>query len=101
MSSGRSRSGSDGDADDLEPVAQIGAEAPGLDLVGEHAIGGGDEPHVDAARLGLADAAHLAVLEHAQQLGLRAQRQLPDFVEEQRCRRRRPRTGRRDRGRRR
>ena len=85
MSSGRSRSGDDGDAHDLEAIAQVGAEAPGVDLVGEDAVGGRDEPHVDAAGVALADAPHLAVLDHAQQLGLRARRQLPHLVEEQRA----------------
>ena len=66
-------------------IAQVGAEAARRDLVVEPAIGGGDDADVDAARHVLADAPHLAVLEHAQQLGLRARRQLADFVEEQRA----------------
>ena len=69
----------------VEPEAQVGPEPPGRDLLFEAAVGRGDDPHVDAARQVLADAPHLAVLQHAQQLGLRARRQLPDFVEEQRA----------------
>ena len=48
-------------------------------------VRGGDHPHVDAARGAVADAADLAVLEHAQQLGLQRARQLADLVEEQRA----------------
>ena len=50
----------------------------------EPPVGGRDDPHVNAARDVLPDPADLAVLEHAQQLGLGARRQLADFVEEQR-----------------
>ena len=44
-----------------------------------------DDADVDAARDVLADAPQLAFLNHAQHLGLRARRQLADFVEEQRA----------------
>ena len=54
-------------------------------LVFEAAVGRGDDPRVDAARQVLADPPDLAVLEHAQQLGLGARRQLADLVEEQRA----------------
>ncbi len=49
------------------------------------AVRRGNQPHVHFARLHRADALHLAVLEHAQQLGLHGQRQLADLVEEQRA----------------
>ena len=54
-------------------------------FVAQRAIGGGDDAGIDAAREVLADAAHLAVLDDAQQLRLPARRQLADFVEEQRA----------------
>ena len=54
-----------------------------------------DQPHVDRPRRVFADPPNLALLEHAQQLGLRARRQLADFVEKQRARRAPPRTARR------
>ena len=58
---------------------------PARDLLLEAAVGGGDDPHVDAPRQVLADPAHFALLQHAQQLGLGARRQLADLVEEQRA----------------
>ena len=73
------------DADDVEAEAQVGAEPAGRDFLVEPAVGRRDDPHVDAARHVLADAPDLAVLQHAQQLGLRARRQLADLVEEQRA----------------
>ena len=49
------------------------------------AVGGGDHAHVDAARRRAADAQHLALLQHAQQLGLEVGADLADLVEEQRA----------------
>ena len=46
---------------------------------------GGDDADVDVDRLRLADAAHLAAIEHAQQLRLEVERELADLVEEQRA----------------
>ena len=43
------------------------------------------EPHVDLDRLARADRLDLALLDRAQQLDLRGQRQLADLVEEQRA----------------
>ena len=57
----------------------------GRDLLVEPAIGGRDDAGVDAARHVLADAPHFPILQHAQQLGLRARRQLADLVEEHRA----------------
>src|SRR6185295_7119753 len=65
-------------------IQQIEAEAAGLDLLRQPAVGRRDDADVDPPRRGLADAPELAFLEHAQQLGLRPRRQLADFVEEQR-----------------
>ena len=46
---------------------------------------GGDDPHVDLARLRRPDALELAFLQHAQQLGLHVGGQVADLVEEQRA----------------
>ena len=53
--------------------------------IGERPVGGRDDAHVHGARRVLAHAPHLALLQHAQQLGLRARRQLGHLVEEQRA----------------
>ncbi len=68
--------------DDREAVEEIGAEAPGVDLATQVAVGGGDDAHVDALDALAADAADLALAQGAQQLGLQLQRQLPQLVEE-------------------
>ena len=47
------------------------------------AIGRRDDARVNAARQVFPDSPHLAVLQHAQQLGLSASGQLPYFVQEQ------------------
>ena len=42
----------DADRHHVQPVEELGAEAPGLHLAGEVAGGGGDHPHVDPHRVG-------------------------------------------------
>ncbi len=44
------------DADDIEPVKQILAEAVGFHVAFEVAVGGGEDAHVGAQRLVAADA---------------------------------------------
>ena len=58
---------------------------PRLDLGGQVAIGGGDHARIDANGLRAAHALELLLLQHAQQLHLRLERQLADFVEEDRA----------------
>jgi hypothetical protein len=43
------------------------------------------DTHVDSLRLGFADRHDFLLLEKAQQLGLHVERQIADFVEEQRA----------------
>ena len=71
--------------DDLEPVVEVLAEGAARDAVGEVAVGGRDDAHVDPPVLVLADAPDLPLLQHAQQLDLHARRDLADLVEEQRA----------------
>ena len=94
MSLGRSRSGGQVDGHHRQPVVEILAEAPGLDLRLQVAVGGGDEAHVDPGGLDAAHPLELALLERAQQLHLHLDRDLADLVEEQRARRRPARSGR-------
>ena len=76
----RQRDGIDG-----QPIVEVLAEAPGLDLRHQVAVGGGDDAHVGVLRAHLADALVAPLLQHAQQLALQLQRQLADLVEEQRA----------------
>src|SRR5581483_2643022 len=69
----------------VQPIEQVLAKPSGRDLLLEIAVGGGDDAHVGAPRLVLAEALELLLLEKAQQLGLQRRRQLADLVEEQRA----------------
>ena len=48
-------------------------------------MGGADHPHVDLDLLAAAEALDHPLLQEAQQLGLQAERQVADLVEEQRA----------------
>ena len=69
----------------VEPVEEVGAELALLDRLLERLGGGGDDADVHLARLAPADPADLALLEHAEQLGLQVERQVADLVEQQRA----------------
>ena len=75
----------DVDADDVEPVVEVFAEASVGDELIEVGVGGGDDADVDELRPRLAERLDLAGFEEAQQLRLRVERHLADFVEEQRA----------------
>src|SRR5580704_9896408 len=64
---------------------QVSAEFAGRNFAPQLAIGRRHDAHVDLARLRRADSQHLAVLEHAQQLGLEVGTRLADLVEKQRA----------------
>jgi hypothetical protein len=66
-------------------VIEVGPEAPGLDLLAQVAVGGGDDACLLKPGLGFADPLVLAVFENAQQLWLQVGRKFADFVEEQRA----------------
>ena len=70
------------DRDHVEAVVEVLAEAPGLDLLGQVAIGGRHHAHVDVDGGGGAHRLDLAVLQHPQHLGLGARRHVADLVEE-------------------
>ena len=75
----------DDELDDAQPVVEILAELPGAHRRLEILVGGGEHAHVDLERLVAADALELALLQRAQQLGLRLERHVADLVEEQRA----------------
>ena len=72
------------DREDIEPVVEIVPEAVLPNFLGEVAIGGRDDTHVDVHRPRAAQSLELPFLKDAQQLGLKLNRQITHFVEEQR-----------------
>ncbi len=74
-----------GDRKDVEAVEQVLAEPAALDQFDQVLVGRRDQADVDLDRTAGADRVDLAVLQRAQQLHLRVQRQLADLVEEQRA----------------
>jgi hypothetical protein len=77
--------GGQGDHLEAETIEQVGAEAAFGGHRGQVLVGGRNDPHVDAHRLGGADAGDFAVFDRAQQTLLRPHRQRGQLVEEQRA----------------
>ena len=73
------------DRHDVEAVEQILAEQALADQLAQVAVGGGDDADIGADRRAPADRGELALLQHAQQPGLRLERHVADLVEEQRA----------------
>ncbi len=73
------------DADDVEAVQQVLAEAPLLHPPVEVLVRRGDHPHVDADRHAAAHAVELALGQHSQQARLQRGAHVADLVEEQRA----------------
>ena len=71
--------------DGVQAEEQILAEAAFGHLRRQVGIGGREDAHVHAARLGRADALEFAGLERAQQLRLQPLRNVGDFVQEERA----------------
>ena len=85
MSSRRSRSARQAQADHVEAVVEVLAEQALLHPRLEVLVGGGDHAHVRRERRVAADAVELAVGEHAQQARLQVGRHVADLVEEERA----------------
>ena len=66
-------------------MVKIGTQAPCAHLFNQVAVGGGNNPHIDLVLAIRAQALHLPVLQHAQQLGLYGERQFADFIQKQRA----------------
>ncbi len=67
----------------VEPEKQILAEFSRGDFGGKIRVGGGDEAHISVIRARRTDALEFTGLNRPQHLGLLAQRDVPDFIEEQ------------------
>ena len=72
------------DAEAIEAIVEIGAEAAVDQHQFEVAIGGGDDPHIGLDGFVAADALETLLLQHAQHLALHERRHVADFVEEER-----------------
>ena len=70
---------------DIEAVVEVEPKVPGLYRLLQVDVGGGDQAHVHRNGFARAQPHHLALLQHAQQLDLHRQRQIADFVKEQRA----------------
>ena len=86
MSSGRSRKRRRGDRKHFQPVVEIAAEQLVAHHLGKIAVGRGHQPDVDRDRLRAAQPLERLVLQGAEQLGLKVQRNVADFVQKQECR---------------
>ena len=69
----------------IQPIKKIFPEAPGQNFSAEIAIRGRDQVHVDLFHFRRPDLLNLAVLDHAQQLGLHRHRSLADLIEKDRA----------------
>ena len=73
------------EADDVEAVEEVFAEASVADGVVEVGVGGGDDADVDGQRARFAERRDLARLEEAEELRLEVESELADLVEEERA----------------
>ena len=86
MSSVRSRQRRDPDGEDVQSIEEIGAEGALLNHLFEVLVGRGDHSHVHRCRAAAAaQPLHLLLLQRSEQFGLQFQRQVADFVQEQRA----------------
>src|SRR6267142_516759 len=72
------------DGDHAQPVEEVLAEAPRLDLLGEILVRGSDDARVHLDRAGAAQPLDLAGLDGAEKFGLGVEAHVADLVQEQR-----------------
>ena len=85
MSSLRSRSARQLHGDDVQAVVQVLAELPLVHHVAQVDVGRRDDADVHLDRFDAAEPHELPLLDHAQELGLRLERDVADLVEEDRA----------------
>lgn len=73
------------DADDVQPIEEVGPEQTPLHRLLQIAVGGHDQPEVQLDLLGAGEALNGLLLDQLQQLGLDVGGQLADLVQEQRA----------------
>src|SRR4051812_37547198 len=75
----------EGQTDGVQPVEQVLTETSLSHLPFQAAVSRGDDAHVDLGGAARADAAHLALLQSAQQFHLKSRRGLRDLIKEDRA----------------
>src|SRR5204862_7950946 len=75
--------GPNGEADDVETIEDVFAEASNANGVFEVGVGGGDDADVDLKRALLAERRDLARFQEAQEFWLQVESEFADLVEEQ------------------
>jgi hypothetical protein len=75
----------EGQREHVEAVIEVLAEAPAATSLAQPAVGGREHAHVEGQSGSGRRAARPPLLQHAQQLGLQAERHLGDLVEQQRA----------------
>jgi len=73
------------DLNDAHTVVEVFTKCAVVDHLAEVAIRRGDDTHVDGDHARATDALHLPRFEHAQELGLKADVELADLIQEQRA----------------
>src|SRR6266478_1188209 len=74
-----------GDRENIQPVVQIFAEFIVSDHLPQVLVGRRDDANIDPRGTRASYGLELALLEHTEQLGLKLQRQVSDFIEKQRA----------------
>jgi hypothetical protein len=75
----------DADGEDIQSVEQVSPKPPGANFGLEVTVRRRDEAYVDTHLLRATEALELLLLQHAQQLDLRVERELAHFVHEERA----------------
>src|SRR5450755_1506506 len=70
---------------DVEAIEQILPEPAVLDRLVEIDVGGGDDTHIEPKNTSRADSTDRAFLEEAQEVHLKVERQVADFVQKHRA----------------
>ena len=86
MSSLRSRSGGNEERHHVEAVEEVVAKLAAGDGILQDLVGGGDDANVHLNGARPAETHEVPFFEHAEELGLHAERHVADFVEEERAR---------------
>ena len=71
------------DGDHVQPIEQVFPERTVFDRLGQLAVAGRNNPHIDADRFAGAERGDLALLDGAQKLDLQGERDLGDLIQEQ------------------